>query len=214
MSVVIIAIIATFSASFVLIEWVKRRWSVDSEVSRKSAHVVSAVGAAALPAVATYPEIAVASGFFIPVMAVSKSRGLFSAVHDVRRSTLGEVYFPASVCLMALLFPYALPYVFGLLTMGIADAAANIAGRRFGRGRYRFLGASKSHVGSAAFAAVTFCIAVLSLVSFTGGLPLAGLLGTAAVATLLLTAVEAGSGYGIDNVTVPLAGGAVMHWLV
>lgn len=208
----IAAIVLAFTAFFVLLELLKRRLSLPVELSRKTAHVGSAIGAAALPLVATYAEIAVASAVFVPAMLISRKQNLFSAVHNVQRDSLGEVYFPVAVFLMAVLFPSSLPYVFGLLVMGLGDAAATFVGQSWGRKQYEVFGTTKTYVGSAAFAFTTFCIAAFALLVFSDE-SLLHVLTIATLCSVALTPVEGMSGHGLDNLSVPVAGGAIISWL-
>ncbi len=204
----VVGILLGFSAFFLAVETAKRILGVPTEVTRKIAHVGAAIGAACLPAFVTYGEIALTSGIFVVLLVVSKKYGLFSAVHEVSRDTKGEVYFPVAVGLMALCFPSTVPYVFGLLVMGISDTAAAAVGGR-ARRRYTLLGSDKSYAGNAAFALSTLCIAACVL-GWLAGVPVDRIVPVAAGATVVLTAIEAISPRGTDNLTVPLAAGIVI----
>ena len=140
-----------------------RRWNLHPEQSRKLAHVSSGVAAACLPLVMPFRAVVVLALLFVPFMVVSRRVGLFPAVHGVERATWGEVWFPLGVLLAAALFPHEVPYAFGVLVMGLSDAAASAAGHRWGRRAYRLLGAHKTYAGSAAFLAVTVVLATGAL---------------------------------------------------
>ena len=176
-----------------------RRWKLGAEAARKSAHVGAAVVAAALPFFMSFPAVAVLALLFVPFMLVSRRIDLFPAVHGVERSTLGETYFPLGVCAAALLFPHPGPFAFGVLVMGLADAAASVAGQRYGRRAYRLFTTWKTYAGSAAFFAVTL---VLTL-AFA---PTPVAIGIAAA----LTVVEGALGGGTDNLVLPAAGAALL----
>ena len=95
------------------------------------------------------------------------------------------------------------PTLAGILMAGLADPAAAVAGRRYGRLRYP---GGKSVTGSAAFLLVAFATAV--------GLGLGP--GTAALAAALVTAVEAFAVRVDDNLYLPLAGAIAVRvagWL-
>ncbi|MEA2702641.1 MAG: phytol kinase [Actinomycetota bacterium] len=189
-----------------------RRWTLHAEQSRKLAHVSSGVAAACLPLVMPFPAIVVLALLFVPFMVLSRRIGLFPAVHGVERTTWGEVWFPLGVLLAAALFPHAVPYAFGVLVMGLSDAAASDAGRRWGRRAYQVLGAHKTYVGSAAFLAVTVVLA-------TGALGAGGNLSVASVPAILavaaaLTVVEGLAGGGVDNVLLPVVGAALLTVVV
>ena len=185
-----------------------RRWTLHPEQSRKLAHVASGVAAACLPLVMPFRAIVVVATVFVPFMVVSRRVGLFPAVHGVERSTWGEVWFPLGVLLAAALFPHDVPYAFGVLVMGLSDAAASAGGRRWGQRAYRLLGAHKTYAGSASFLAVTVVLALAALAA-TGDLTTAGLPAVLAIATAL-TLVEGAAGGGIDNLLLPVTGAGLL----
>ncbi len=189
-----------------------RRWKLAPEQSRKLAHVSSGVTAACLPLVMSFRAVVVLALLFVPFMVVSRRVGLFPAVHGVERETWGEVWFPLGVLLAAALFPHEVPYAFGVLVMGLSDAAASAVGLRWGRRAYRLLGAHKTYAGSAAFLAVTVVLA-------TGALATGGDLTAASVPAILaiaaaLTVVEGAAGGGVDNVLLPVAGAGFLTAVV
>lgn len=204
----VLIILASFGALFLLIEISKRKFKLNPEISRKIAHLLTALASAALPFFAAFSDIAIAAAFFVPIMLISKFNNLFSAVHSVQRRTLGEIYFPAAVGLMATLFPLILPYTFGLAVLGISDTTASSVGRRFGKHGYKILGVNKTYLGSAAFAVTTFLVG-LSIFSI-GSIPLAQSAMMATLSAVVLTLVEGVSPYGTDNLSVPLAAGALI----
>ena len=189
-----------------------RRWKLHPEQSRKLAHVTSGVAAACLPLVMPFRAVVVLALLFVPFMVVSRRVGLFPAVHGVERATWGEVWFPLGVLLAAALFPHEVPYAFGVLVMGLSDAAASAAGHRWGHRAYRLLGAHKTYAGSAGFLAVTVVLA-------TGALAAGGDLTAASVPAILaiaaaLTVVEGAAGGGVDNVLLPVVGAALLTVVV
>ena len=200
---------ALFLALLAGAESASRRRAVDPELSRKFVHVSSGVVAAGLPLFLSYGEIVVLSAGFVPFLLVARRLRLFPAVSGVERSTLGEVWFPLGVLLAAALFPDGGPYVYGVLVMGLADAAASLWGRRHGRRSYRVPGGgTKTWAGSAAFAVTTLVVGVTVLVVTDGwgGRALAAAVGAAAV----LTAAEGLLGRGTDNLVLPAAAAALL----
>ena len=208
----IVAVVA-FSAVFVALlagaEATNRRWKVEPELARKSAHVSCALVAAALPWFMSFPAVAVLALLFVPFMLVSRRLDLFPAVHAVERSTLGEMWFPLGVAAVALAVPDRGPYAFGVLVMGISDAAASIAGQRYGHRAFRILRAWKTYAGSATFFLTTLALTVAAL-ALTGGLSPASVpvaLGVAAA----LTVVEAALGGGTDNLVLPVVAAGLLR---
>jgi phytol kinase len=197
-SVVFVALLAGAEASH-------RRWKVEPEVARKSAHVSSALVAAALPWFMSFRAVAVLALLFVPFMLISRRLDLFPAVHSVERSTLGEMWFPLGVVVVALAVPEHGSYAYGVLVMGLSDAAAGLVGRRYGHRAFRILGAWKTYAGSAAFFATTVALTVAAL-GLIGGVSPATVVGLAAT----LTVVEASLGGGSDNLVLPVTAAGLL----
>ncbi|MBI3790040.1 MAG: hypothetical protein HY275_04085 [Gemmatimonadetes bacterium] len=205
---------------------VARRLGLGAEWSRKLAHVGLGGAALAWPLLfdAAWPAAVVAALTVIVLVALRvvpmAARAAGGAVCGVSRRTTGDLWFPvAAASLFALTGGHALTYAVPVATLALADAAAALVGRRWGRHRFHVGAARKSVEGSLAFAGVAFVIAL-------GGLSLApdGALGVSRDATLALgaalayaaatTVAEAVSTHGLDNVTVPFAGATAMTLLV
>jgi dolichol kinase len=199
---------AFFVSLLAAAEAATRRWKLEPEQSRKLAHVSSGVAAACLPLVMSFPAIVVLAALFVPFMVVSRRVGLFPAVHGVERATWGEAWFPLGVLLAAALFPHPVPYAFGVLVMGLSDAAASAAGRRWGHRAYQVLGAQKTYAGSAAFLVVTVVLTAAALAT-AGGVSARSVPAVLAVAAAL-TVVEGLAGGGVDNVLLPVVGAGLL----
>ena len=204
--------VAAFSGVFVALlagaEASSRRWKVGPELARKSAHVSSAVVAATLPWFMSFPAVAVLALLFVPFMLVSRRLDLFPAVHAVERTTLGEMWFPLGVAAVALVVPERGPYAYGVLVMGLSDAAASIVGQRYGHRAFRIAGAWKTYAGSATFLLTTLALTLPAL-ALTGGLSPASVPVAFAVAAAL-TLVEASLGGGTDNLVLPVAAAGLL----
>ena len=188
---------------FVGIEVITIRARLDKELSRKAAHILAGTSAAFLPLVMSFKEIMVLSLLFLPVMLLSKRKNLFSSIHQVSRTTYGEVYFPISIFLTALLFPEAKIYMYGILIMSLSDGLASVIGQKFGAKKYRLWQGEKSYAGSATFLLSAFLLGLILL-------PAVNPAGIASVLLLaaILTVVEASLSYGFDNLFLPpIAGG-------
>lgn len=192
-----------FVSLLALSEVAARRWELRPESGRKLAHVSCGILAAALPVALDFSAIAVLAGAFVPFMVVSRRLGLFPIVHGGERTTHGEIYFPLGVLLTAVAVPEPAPYVFGVLVLALADAAAGLAGERFGRRSYRLLGAHKTYVGSACFLVTTAALAVAVDPSVA-----------APAIAAALTLEEGLLGGGTDNVVLPVSAAALLEAFV
>lgn len=182
------------------------------EAVRKTIHVLASLGAAGavwwLPPL--HAATLLAAGTLVALgveLARHTSGGFRTAFHsrlgpllrdgEARRLT-GATTLALGYTAAALLFP-GLPTLLGILVAGVADAAAAVVGKRFGRTRYP---GGKSLEGSLAFLVV-----VLPLVLTIAGLPLAG----AILLALVLTAVEAPSLPVADNLYLPIVTAAAVQ---
>lgn len=123
----------------------------------------------------------------------------------------GVKLYPVAVLLALLLFPLAeAAAAWGVL--GLADAASNVAGRRFGRPPFLGRG-DRSAVGSLAFLGVGFVAAAALHAWVAGAAPDARILVAAAAAAGAGAAAELLVPKGWDdNVAICLAAGAAFHF--
>lgn len=207
----VLAIAALYGLVFLVLEVIAVKVKPPIEVSRKVAHMIAGVGAALLPLFISYFEIALVAMLFVVGMYVSLKRGFFPSVHNVARRTRGEIYFPVGILLCALFFQGEnnLIYMYSILTVAISDALASLVGQRFGKKHFSLLGSHKSRAGSLAFFVSCAALGLGLILNLTPTAPV-----TAAVVSLfaaaVLTAVEAASSNGLDNLTVPMAAGATL----
>jgi dolichol kinase len=183
----------------------------EGEAPRKLIHVALSLVAAAvaglLPHVAAATVLAGATFIALSIEAARRWSGRFGArFTDLlgpmmrpreHRHLTGATTLAIGYTLAVLLLP-GWPAVAGILVAGVADPAAALVGRRFGRHRYP---GGKSVEGSAAFLALAF-LALLAL-------PGVGVAGAAFVA-LGLTVVEALTLPVDDNLYLPALGAAAV----
>ena len=188
---------------FIGLEVLAAKLKPDAEAARKLAHILAGLGAVLLPAFLTYPQIALMGTILAIGMAVSLRKQIFTVVHGVNRVTYGEIYFPLSIVLCALLFPNLLLYTYAMLVMGLSDALASLVGKRHGVHKFTFLGARKSYAGSGAFFVSTVIIGLFLLLALTSTPVIAaGFLSIMSAA--VLTVAEAAGSKGLDDLYVPV----------
>lgn len=186
--------------------------TVREEATRKSVHVLVSLVAAVV--VWTLPEtvaaIVMASATFVAlgVEAARRASEAFGWLFDQHLGHLlrprergrltGATMLAIAYTLTVVLFP-GLPALAGILVAGVADAAAAVVGKRFGRRRYP---GGKSLEGSLVFLAVVVPILLLAT-----GLPLPAVVAVA----FLLTAVEALSLPVDDNLYLPILAALAVH---
>ncbi len=207
------SLIACASVVLVLVsaEVVFRWTKTNAEDTRALVHVAVAVVAALLPIFMTHAQIAVIASIFCVVMTVSKREGVLRSIHGVDRRTIGEIAFPAGIATLALAGVSWPLYEYGVVVMGLGDAAANVVGRRCGRHRIRVARGHKSVEGSAALFVVAFLAGTVVLRS-CGVAATRGILAALATA-LVVTLVEAALTLGLDDLVLPLAAAVTLGLL-
>lgn len=183
------------------VELVTKHFKINKENSRKVVHIAAGVSAACLPLFMTFDEVIWLSLLFVPIMLVSKRRNIFSSIHQVKRLTYGEVYFPLAIFLTALLFPHKAIYVYGLLVMALSDGFASVVGQRYGKQKYIIGRSQKSYIGSATFFLISVLVGLCVLAALGANHWQAGLIGTGCA--LVLTLVEGVLPFGTDNLVLP-----------
>lgn len=189
--------------------WYRRRFAPHPEVPRKIMHVGMGLVAMALPLVFEHARavMLLAGGAAVLMLLVRMTaigRRVGAGVVEVERTTLGEVYFPIAVGLLAwLAWDRPLFYVIPIAILAIGDALAAAAGMRYGRLRYSAEHGFKTVEGSMAMFAVSFLAVHVPLLLLTDVGRAESLL-IACIIALLVTLMEAASWRGIDNLLVPL----------
>jgi phytol kinase len=187
----------------VLAEYLFRGHKIKNEDSRKLIHIFVA-------SFVHYIEL-ISLAFFV-VIVLSRYLKVFQSIHKVGRKSMGDILFPISILISALLAPSRLVFVVVMLNIGLADGLAAIVGVRLGKHTKKAkFGHTKSFAGS-----LTFFIVALAILLFIKVFPIhLNHLGWPMVAILpLATAlIENLSGYGSDNITVPLAILVALRWL-
>lgn len=197
-----------FLALFGATELLHRALGLPSEWSRKFLHVSGGLASLLMPRLFDNPWIVLvlAAAFFLLLWG-SRYLGLLDSVHRVDRPSEGSLLFPVPILLcfwLAWQRQDGLLFSLPILILTLADPAAFIVGRRWQWRPYPAGKSCKTLGGSLAFAAVTFGLSSW----FLPGAPWIALL-LATFAAL----VEARSGRGWDNLTVPLAAAALLAYL-
>lgn len=212
----IAAVACSLPLSMAALSALVRRGALASEAARKAMHVEMGFVTAAFPWMfaEAWPVVAVsgiAVAWFATVCALEPLRSRFGPVFDEpHRRSGGQFWFACGVCAAFLATESATLYCAAILVMGLADSAAALAGRRWGRARETIGGARKSIAGSVAFAGVAFLVA-LAVPWMLEERSLASLVIAALIVALAATFVEASLSRGLDNFFIPLVVIAAFH---
>ena len=187
---------------------VRRRWPQQKEWSRKVVHI--GTGAVVLLAwVFAIPrDFALGAAALVTVgTALNHRFRLLPAVEDVGRQSYGTIAYGASITiLLALFWPQQpLPVAAGVLVMACGDGLAGLVGPQINSPRWRLFGQTKSLAGTAAMALTSWLVLALLIgVAQATGASAPNLV-AAAVIAVAATGLEQLSGFGLDNLSVPLA---------
>lgn len=175
------------------------------ETARKIIHLSVGCVIAAWPHFISYQAIQLLSLVMLIGIYVSYKYKIFGSIHSVKRSTRGELLYPISIGICALLEPAPWIFTAAILHLAIADGLAAMVWTKVnGRTGYKILGHQKSLIGTGVFFITSLIIISVSFAGFAtydlaGVTPLT-ILAIAATATI----VENISWYGLDNLTVPI----------
>jgi len=200
----------------ILVEYLKRHHQLEKEGARKAIHIAAGIILAILPLFMTRRQVAITNfSFFGGVWLLSGVWHVFTAVHAVRRWTIGEYLYPLGTGLVALIFTDLRVYAAAVLILAFSDGLAGLLGRTFGGEGYKIVGGTKTILGNAVFFTTTLVIlATFWWLSSPAEEAIVSVLPILIVGSLLLTTVEAALAGGFDNLAVPLAAAWVASLLV
>ena len=179
------------------------------ELKRKALHISIGVAAISFPLFLREPwMITAAVGLVIVWLTLVRRlpflRRHFGAVlHDVKRESLGDIYFAISIGgLLLLTQDEPILFVIPILILALADAFAAIVGKAFPIGPLAGVAKGKTAAGCITFFIVAFTVSSGALATFVD-LPTTHILLLAAGLATTTCFVEAISRRGIDNLVVP-----------
>jgi phytol kinase len=205
----VLATIAALLGLFAGSEFAGRR-GFAPETTRRLVHITGAGTTALFPIYLRLTEVVGLAVVFTLFLTWTRVRGSLLSVHAVARPTAGALVFPVGLLLAALaVWSHPAACSFAALMLALPDPAAAVAGQRFSSLTWQVAGGHKSLIGSATFFAVAFVLATVFALAVGNG----SILAAAAVAAVL-TAVEGGLGYGLDNLFIPVLAGLLgEQWL-
>lgn len=180
-----------------------RRGKLQAEEARKAIHVLVGVFIAFWPLYMSWRTIQVLSIFLFFGILISYQYGVFGAIHNVKRKTAGELWYPIGIGLAATLTIQPWIFTVAILHLALADGFAAVFGRKYGIMHYRIGPHTKSLLGSFVFLVISSALCAVAYIVLSEELPGVSL-AVFAVTPLLATAVESISRHGIDNVLIPL----------
>lgn len=207
-------VLSALGVLFYVVRSLRSRGIMSGEYARKAAHVGMGLVCLSFPWLfsSAWPVLtlaAVAAAGLLALRFEPRLRALFGCVlHDVERKSYGEFAFIGGItCAFVFALGHPLAYVIPVVVLALADTVAALVGSRFGAHRFVIQEGSKSLEGSAAFLFCAFTCVAAPLIAT--GQPHALL--SAGITAIALMVVEACSNAGLDNFTIPLAGGMLVQ---
>jgi phytol kinase len=211
-SMVSIAIppVLLISAMFILSR-INGKQIIVRELKRKALHICIGVTAISFPLFLNETWMIVAAvglvvAWLMAVRQVPAFRQHFGSVlHDIRRKSLGEIYFALSIGgLLLLTQNEPVLFVIPILILALADAVAAIVGKILPIVPLAGIARGKTAAGCTAFFVVAFIVSFWSLVAIAD-LQMFHALAIATSLAMATCLTEAISRRGIDNLLVPAA---------
>ncbi len=198
--------LAGMALVLIVAEVLWHRKYLKGEYARKFVHILGGSFVAFWPYFLTFQQIRFIAIGGIFVWLLTKTMHISYALRDINRPTAGELLYPISVLLVAIIAHDSWIFTTSILFLSFADGMAAVIGKRYGTKKltYNVYGGKKTIQGSLAYLACAY-IAIFvgmllggknaelqSAVLIFGWLPLA------------CTYLENISPFGTDNITVPL----------
>lgn len=204
----VLGLIAFMLAGLLGLNRIARASDWAPELRRKIVHVATGALAISLPWVLPQSwQVWLMLGLTTVALVLMRTRafgGLGQAVHGVERQSWGDYLLVLGVALtFALHDGRAVLYVLPLAVLTIADAAAALAGLRYGRTFYSAGLSRKSLEGSTIFFLLTLILSMVCLLLLTD-VPRENVIAISAAIAGFATLVEADSWHGFDNLFVPM----------
>ena len=183
-----------------------RKKVIAGEFGRKILHMSLGMFIASWPYFMSMNLIVLIATAATLTLMLSKKFTLFHAIHDVSRTTYGEILYPISIIIIALLADANWIFAMAILFVAIPDGMAALAGKKWGtkRTKMKIWNNDKTIIGTCTY--IVFAYLVIGVGLIIGGRDSILANSTRCIVLLPLFAgfFEAVSPYGLDNVTVPL----------
>ncbi|MBF9036394.1 hypothetical protein HKCCE2091_19315 [Rhodobacterales bacterium HKCCE2091] len=203
------ALVACLLAAMALVRRVAVARGWQAETQRKIVHVGAGALSMTLPWLLSHPwQVWLLLGLTALAMLALRTGGglggIGGALHGVERKSWGDFLLVAAVALTFLLHDgRAILYVLPLAILTLGDAAAALAGVRYGRVFYQTEDGRKSVEGSAMFFLVALILSMVCLLLLTD-VPRVSVIVLATAVAGFATLVEADSWQGFDNLFLPM----------
>jgi len=212
----ILTLMATFLTIFGSAEFFYHQFNLRVEWSRKYVHCAAGLMTLLFPVMlGSHWLVLMMSVCFAVILFFSKKLNLLKSIHNIERKSKGAILYPIAIYFCFLMYDLVdlgIFFYLPVLIMAVSDPVAALCGKRFPRGNYQIGSAHKTVVGSGAFmiSAFMICFGVFSLL---WQLPFYLMITCSIGIAVATTVVEAVSGNGSDNITIPACVLFILFWM-
>ncbi len=193
--------IVTFSLFYLILELVKRKMKISTHITRKIAHITSALLSIVFYLFLSKTTFILVTTIFTIVFCISYMTHFFTSVHITTHKTIGEIMYPLSLIILAILFfDTQFIMITAIAIMGFSDAITGLYNHKFKK---------NTLCGSILFFLLTLLIIMTMHLLYFDNMSTTILWQIGAV-SLLTSVVEHYSNYGLDNLTVPLCAAGLL----
>lgn len=200
-----------FLALFGVGELLYHKFGVKAELTRKWSHIGTGILTMLFPILlSSHWYVLLMCGSFAVILIASLKFKLLPSINAVDRETRGSVLYPASVylCFLSMSFSKVgyTGFYLPILSLALADPAAALVGKKWGKRKYTLFNHTKSYIGSAACAAVAGVLCFTALRNQWPESSFVFVLVFSSVYAVIVSLAEAFTSKGWDNFTIPIAG--------
>lgn len=200
--------------SFLLVatELIYRRLGLTGEITRKFAHFTATLSTITFPYLFDdHWYVLALSVFFFVVLFLSRHGTNLKSIHDISRKSIGSYLLPVSIYitfLISLLIGNKFVFILPMLILAISDPLAGILGINLKNYNHKIklfgFKTNKTWLGSGSFLVSSFIISIIALY-FNRMVFDAKTFWLALSIAVLGTLAEMLSGWGTDNLTIPMS---------
>ncbi|TVR41357.1 MAG: hypothetical protein EA394_06230 [Bacteroidia bacterium] len=184
---------------------------IHTEYTRKFAHSTASLLSLTFPLVFnSYHHVLAMGIIFFFVLLIAQRKDLLRSINDVSRTTYGGVLLPVTITVSFVVSVWLNDtklFIIPILILAVSDSLAGITGEFFGKRVRKIiiykLQLNKTYLGSSVFLVTAFIISIYTLHWYVGNYSTKTIMAAVAVA-VGAAIVEAFSGKGLDNLTVPM----------
>ncbi len=188
-----------FSLLFLIVDVLQRKIFKKLIWARKATHIGAGVLSYFMPIFLNKEQVLLISILFTIILILSKWKKILF-LHNVKRNTLGEIYYPISIAILSIIClpDNIIAFQSAVLILSFSDGLAGLIGEKINFQQITIWGNKKSIGGS-----IIFFLASIVIFTFMHGFILDKLL-LVIVISGILTIVEFFSFNGTDNLVVPI----------